>query len=114
VTLDAPFLASLIRERRRRDLLFGEALFGEPAWDILLDLAWAEAVSRHRSVTDACIAAAVPHTTALRHIKLLVEGGLVTRTADPADRRRYHLRLTSSAHQSLQEWAAGLAPRMPA
>ncbi len=76
-------------------------LFGEPAWDLLLDLYIQEKSGARSSVTSACIAARVPHTTALRHISALCKANWVTRVQDEADRRRYWLALTPQAVKKL-------------
>jgi len=49
------------RRRRSRILFFEESLFGEPAWDLLLDLFIAAKERKRVPVTSACIGAAVPH-----------------------------------------------------
>lgn len=99
---DYGFLAELAREayedRRRRSAIFRNSmLFGEPGWDILLDLFIAASERKTISVTSACIGAAVPSTTALRWLKVLETEGLVVREHDPNDNRRINVRLTASA-----------------
>lgn len=86
--------ASELRQRRFRERIFPPGLFGDPAWDILLDLFVAEARGNRVSVTDACLAAAVPMTTALRWVRQLESVGLVVRRADERDARRAWLVLT--------------------
>jgi DNA-binding MarR family transcriptional regulator len=85
---------SLYRSRRRRDGLFAAGLFGEPAWDILLDLFAADADGEEVTVSSACAAAAAPKTTALRYIGRLERIGLVERRPVPGDRRRALLSLS--------------------
>ena len=84
------------KERRRRDRSFG-GRFGEPQWDILLDLYIATAEQREVRVSSACIAGAVPISTALRHIGYLAKRGLVVRSPHPRDNRSSVIQLTSSA-----------------
>src|SRR5690242_16396592 len=48
-------------------------LFGEPAWDIILDIYIHQAKGRSTSITAACIGSHAPATTALRYIDLLCE-----------------------------------------
>ena len=95
----------IYRSRRRRDAAFGEDadLFGEPAWDILLDLLDADAHGRRISVTSASLASSVPATTGLRMIAILEERGLVVRADDPLDRRRSHVSLTAKGRAVMQD-----------
>lgn len=82
-------------ERRKRDVIFNDPdLFGEPAWDILLDLMHAEHRGKRVSITSACIGSAAPPTTALRWIKILESKGLIERIIDERDARRSFIRLT--------------------
>lgn len=84
--------------RRKRDSIFGNAnLFGEPAWDILLDLFIAHADGKAVSVTSACIGSAAPATTGLRWLGILADEGLVVRENDPEDNRRVIVRLTPTS-----------------
>lgn len=90
----------MYHERRLRDRAFtGYDLFGEPAWDLLLDLFIAGEERRKIGISSACIAAVVPPTTALRWIITLREQGLISRGADPDDGRRSLLTLTPRAHR---------------
>ena len=85
----------LYMARRRRDRVFQAFdLFGEPAWDMMLDLFVMQARNRQVSVSSSCIAAAVPSTTALRYLKKLEENGLITIANDPYDRRKRYLKLS--------------------
>jgi DNA-binding MarR family transcriptional regulator len=84
----------LLKDRRDRHKFFSATLFGEPVWDILLDLYVRGASNQPTSVTSACIASGVPATTALRYIRLLERQGLVARRADAADARRNFLELS--------------------
>lgn len=90
-----------IRLRRSRDELFAEPIFADPAWDILLDLYAAHLENSSVSVSSACIAAAVPGTTALRWLTMLTERGLVHRQDDPFDRRRAYVSLAPSARSTM-------------
>lgn len=81
--------------RRKRDSIFGNPdLFGEPAWDILLDLFIAHGEGKPVSVSSACIGSASPATTGLRWLGVLAEEGLITRENDSGDNRRVLVRLT--------------------
>jgi DNA-binding MarR family transcriptional regulator len=100
-------LARLIfKARRRRDeALDGLGLdFGEPAWDLLLDLFISYHEGRQISVSSACLAASVPPTTALRWIGHLGDVDLLVREPDPADRRRCHIRLTPRGIEAMEHY----------
>jgi hypothetical protein len=89
----------LYAQRRRRDELFGGTLFGEPAWDLLLDLYVASMTGRRICVQSACIGAAAPPTTALRYLNLLEGRELVVSEIDGLDMRRRFVRLTERAQR---------------
>lgn len=91
-----------IRARRLRDQFFGDGLFEDPAWDMLLDLFAADLEGAQVSVSSLCIAAAVAPTTALRWIGRLTEAGLFDRLPDPADRRRAFLTLSPRARTAMR------------
>ncbi len=93
------------RNRRLRGQFFDdEALFGEPAWDLLLDLFIAAREGKKVPVTSACIGAAVPTTTALRWLAVLEGRGLIIREADGRDARRIFVRLSPEADQQVAEY----------
>lgn len=110
-TQDHPIWVELARQtyddRRRRTKIFhSEDLFGEPAWDILLDLFIAAKERRRVSVTSACIGSAVPSTTALRWITILERQGLLVREADPGDARRVYVKLSARGYAAMLEYFA--------
>jgi DNA-binding MarR family transcriptional regulator len=101
-------VASVIRARRQRTRYFSEDLFSDPAWDMLLDLFRAEILQQRVSVSSLCIAAAVPATTALRWLKLMVQGGLLIRRPDPVDLRRVYVELSPQTSAALRRYFAEL------
>lgn len=109
------------RARRLRGQYFsGTDLFGEPAWDLLLDLFINACEGKRVPVTSACIGAAVPTTTALRWLAILESRGLVEREADNSDARRVFVRLTGHGQNSMSAYFARAAqdtrsnePRLP-
>ena len=108
--IDPARLRAMIQARRARDRFFPSDLFGEPAWDMLLDLAAAGAEARKVAVSSLCIAGAVPTTTALRWIRTLCDAGLFERHDDPYDARRAFIRLSAPAYEAM----ARLLAAMPA
>src|SRR4051794_8302330 len=61
----------IIKARNLRSRFLPADLFADPAWDILLELLRAEAAQQRISVSNLCIAANAPPTTALRYIKTM-------------------------------------------
>lgn len=96
------FARRLVAERREREALLGPDLFGEPVWDMLLDLFAAHEEGRTPSVSSLCIAANVPPTTALRWIAAMEEAGKLTREADARDKRRINVRMTPQAAEQMR------------
>lgn len=96
------FAQSLYNSRRIRMHHFDGSLFGEPSWDMLLDLFVQQSSGLQVSVKSLCLASDVPDTTALRWIALLVETGLVARKDDERDRRRTFLSLTPSGEAAIR------------
>jgi hypothetical protein len=91
--------------RRRRTAIFGNPdLFGEPAWDILLDLYIAQAEGKSVSVSSACIGSASPATTGLRWLGVLAEEGLIVRENDAGDHRRVLVRLTPAGLAAMDRY----------
>lgn len=90
-------VTELYLTRRRRARYLPAELFGEPAWDMLLDLFAARLDGRLISVTSACYAAGVPPTTALRWLGILEEEGLVERGEHGSDHRVKLVRLRDAA-----------------
>ncbi len=80
--------------RQMRNEMLGDALFSEPAWDILLDLFISDHEGRKLSVSAVCIGARSPSATALRYLAMLQHADLVVRTRDVRDGRRSHVGLT--------------------
>ncbi len=77
--------------RRARDRAVPVCADGDPSWDILLFVQEQALLGNRVSVTAACHASTIPQTTAMRKVDELVAAGLLTRDADPADRRRINL-----------------------
>ena len=102
-------VTDILRYRRLRDKVLGSELFGEPAWDILLELFAAEASGKKLSVSGACYASGVPSSTALRWIVRLEKEGLIERVDDPLDGRRSWLELTERAERSIHEFVSQMA-----
>ena len=103
---------SLHRDRLQRTRYFPPGLFGEPAWDILLDLFAALHGCELRSVKEVCLAANVPEATALRHIEGLIAQGLVTRRRDRTDNRRKFLTMTPEGNRRMLDYLRSTHPHL--
>lgn len=96
--------------RRKRDKVSeNENLFGEPGWDILLDLFIARCRRTEIQVSSVCLDAGVPSTTILRWIARLEREGLIYRIADSSDARRRYVRLTDDGHAMMRRILAELS-----
>jgi hypothetical protein len=87
----------LYDQRRRREQYLPAELFGEPAWDILLILYWAQHSQRRLSVSAVCVSAGAPNTTALRYIEHLCRSGYIIKKPHPTDKRITWLLLSNDA-----------------
>lgn len=96
------------RRLLRRQLVGADECFGEPAWDILIDLFIHEAQGRAVSTSSACIASGLPTSSAQRLLQRLCDARLLVREADRDDGRRTHIRLSPDlAHRLTAYFAAG-------
>ena len=95
-------LQRLIRARRMREEIFGDSMFADPAWDMLLELYASEICQASLTVSALCAGSAVPATTALRWIKALEGYGYIERRNDHLDRRRVHVSLTTKARELME------------
>jgi len=112
MAVKAQQVRSTIKSRRLRNDVFGENLFGEPAWDMLLDLYASHLEQKRVSVSSLQIASAVPGTTALRWMTRLETKGLIMRHSDPFDARRVFVELSAEGLQLMERywvrmWAIG-------
>jgi predicted transcriptional regulator len=97
--------------RRQRRRYFSAELFGEPAWDLLLDLFQVRLEDKMITVTSACIAADVPLTTALRWLGMLEQQGLVERSRNVSDHRSIWVRLTDNGMAAMIQYTEGCMTR---
>jgi DNA-binding MarR family transcriptional regulator len=99
---------TLIKARRSRSNFLPADLFADPAWDILLALYAAKLSQRKLSVTSVCAATVVRQSTALRWLTALENMGLIIRSADPLDGRRYFVELSISCAASMDAYFGSL------
>ena len=104
------FAREEVRRRRARELIFPSGFFGEPAWNILLDLFIAMHERRRLSVTDIFVFAGSSETSTLRYLKVLESSGYISRTPDRKDNRRTFIELTNLADCALRKVFDEMAP----
>jgi hypothetical protein len=97
-------LETISRVRELRTRFFPSKTFGDPAWDMFLELKRSEMTGTPVIVSDLCNASTIPNTTALRWITKLVERGLLVRTDDPLDGRRVIISLSRAASEALSRF----------
>jgi hypothetical protein len=90
-----------------RDREFGPALFGEPAWDLLLDLFVAASEQRPVSIMSASTAASISVENAVRWLTLLEEQGLVERVFAGTGMSRAMVTLSETAFGQMTRLLAG-------
>lgn len=93
-----------ISARRARNKNFPRGLFGEPAWDMMLELFESGLCQRRTTVSSLCKASQVPPTTALRWIKTLTDKDIFVRRADPLDRRRVFVELSDKTTYGMRTY----------
>lgn len=86
-----------------------QSLYGEPVWDMLLDLYINEKSEKSISVSSLCFGTNVPNTTGLRYLAALERSGWIRRTPDPTDRRRVWINLMPRALQKMDGYVDKLA-----
>lgn len=101
--------AKQILERRRlRQREFGSALFGEPAWEMLLELYVRESSGASTTTTQLQAASASPPSTSVRWLQKLQQEGLVNRRSHPVDHGTEFLELTNAARGTLERYLAAV------
>lgn len=105
IECSAPLLLTLAQHeyeaRRRRTRHFDPDLFGEPAWDILLDLFVHECCGKQVSITSSAIASQVSQSTALRWLVVLEERGLICQIPSRTDARVTFVQLTAEGYRRI-------------
>ncbi|WP_300973148.1 MarR family transcriptional regulator [Sphingomonas sp. LHG3406-1] len=100
---------SEINIRRARLSYFSPALFGEPAWDILLLLYTHDDAAAPLTTSQLSELTAVPLTTAIRWLDYLESSAFITRERKLSDRRSVCVELTRKAELSLEDYFCGEA-----
>lgn len=99
----ARLAAAIYASRQKRSNFLPFSIFGEAAWDILLDLFINHVRGKDLRTTSVCIASNVPPTTGLRWIGTLERHGLLRRYVLPEDNRATLVGLTPVGSQAVRE-----------
>lgn len=100
--------ARVVARRRllRRQLLGASDLFGEPAWDMLLDLFIQQCEGRLLPMSSLCLSADIPNSSAMKLIQRLCDAGLLERWPDPHDGRRSLIKISPDTEHRLRAYFA--------
>ncbi|MES2137031.1 MAG: MarR family transcriptional regulator [Pseudomonadota bacterium] len=101
------FARDMLLARRGRLKIFNRAMFGEPAWDMLLALYIGQVEGPRRSVSGLSSLSGAPATTALRWLDYLDKEQLVVRHANPTDRRSDFVELTDKGRTMMERYLSG-------
>jgi len=94
----------IFETRRRRSQIFGKAMFGEPAWDILLSLYMSEEHGTTQNAASLARLADAPQTTVFRWLDYLETRGWVERDRFNTDRRLVVVELTDAARDAFEKF----------
>lgn len=94
---------SLLKIAYQRTVTISSKYFDDPSWHALLDLYVQESEGKMTSISSACTGTLAAPTTALRHIEVLTNDGLVVRIPDPDDKRRVWVALARDVREKLTE-----------
>jgi DNA-binding MarR family transcriptional regulator len=97
----------IARARRARIPIFNKSMFGEPAWDMLLELFINVDYGARHSVGRLCDLSGAPPTTALRWLDYLEKEKLVSRQANPTDRRTEFVEITEKGRSAMEQYLSG-------
>ena len=91
--------------RQKRAELFGPSMFGEPAWEMLLQL-YSMAGASRQSMSRLAQLSGTSKATALRWIDYLLDRGLIIRQPHPTDLRTAFVELTDKGREKLEAYLA--------
>ena len=94
--------------RRERLKKLNPAMFGEPAWDMLLALYFTAGAGPRQTISQLTKMSNAPATSALRWVQYLEKEQLVVREPHPNDRRVVFIELTEKAEDVLEDYLKSL------
>ena len=102
-------IKAILADRRMRAALFPDVDFGDGTWDILLGLYEARLDGRRLSAQNLRTAGRLPAHSALRHIAVMVERGLLVRRPGSDDGPCAPAYLSSDAESAMARYVDGLS-----
>lgn len=97
---------AILQLRQQRQDEFDGSLFGEPAWEMLLELYIRDAEGTAFTVADLIATSNAPSSTAARWFAQLDKLGFVTLRAHPSDQNTEFVDLTGEAKAALERHLA--------
>ena len=104
------WIKGVLEARRRRDLIFGEGIFADPGWDLLLATYALQLANERGTITDVCRLAHVRGTTGLRWARQLARTGLIVQKDDEHDGRLVLLELSVRGVAAMQKYFVAQDP----
>lgn len=104
------WIKEILEARHRRTAIFGEGIFSDPGWDILLAVYALQLAKERTTITDVCRIAQVAGTTGLRWVKQLARAGLLIQKDDEVDGRLVLLELSEIALAGMSNYFLGRNP----
>jgi len=102
ISLTEDHIHSLLAMRRARSRIFGETLFSDPAWDILLELYAAKLGYRTTSLENLARLSSTPLSTARRWVAVLEGRGLAQQGREPTDGVCIRISLTAEGASGME------------
>ncbi len=114
VAMECALAKEILRTRGQREAYFGMPIFGEPAWDMILDLFISHEERRSVSISGLAVVAGVPGSTAYRWIERMTSMGLLIQTPDETDGRRTFVTLEREFLSKVRSYLSRAAGRYAA
>ena len=103
----------ILEDRKRRGRIFNAGMFGEPAWELLLNLYVMDKDGPRLTIGRLIDSTKCAQTTALRWLQYLEDQDLIERQEHPGDARTAFVSLTKKARDALDHYLSqSLAPRL--
>lgn len=97
-------------ERKSRSELIGsKEIFGEPAWDLLLDLFIHQSNDENVTVKAASLHPDTPASTTIRWLRVLEHNGLLETHIDPANSEQHLVHLTPTGYEGMMRYLESVA-----